>query len=231
MWRTEQPKQGLPKLRREDGSALCVKQLVGVAIGAAYRSWTCCFRIPPQARAPALPLPGGQIIVGSGLQAMVREAVMADGTLDQELECLALNVYFEARGEPMTGKYAVAAVTLNRVVKPQFLPAAYARWCARAPASAGSACQFSWVCDRYSTGRATPTPWELAKQVAYNALVLDRPDPDRRRPIISRLLGRALLGRGRWSRLAASAVTSSTVSAARGAPRWPKWSIPIIDLT
>ncbi|MDX1514054.1 MAG: cell wall hydrolase [Gammaproteobacteria bacterium] len=37
-----------------------------------------------------------------------------------ELYCLALNIYFEARGEPLEGKFAVAAVTLNRVRHPRF---------------------------------------------------------------------------------------------------------------
>lgn len=32
----------------------------------------------------------------------------------QELSCLASNVYFEARGEPEAGQYAVAQVTMNR---------------------------------------------------------------------------------------------------------------------
>jgi spore germination cell wall hydrolase CwlJ-like protein len=32
----------------------------------------------------------------------------------QSLTCLALNVYFEARGEPVAGQYAVAEVTMNR---------------------------------------------------------------------------------------------------------------------
>jgi spore germination cell wall hydrolase CwlJ-like protein len=31
-----------------------------------------------------------------------------------DLQCLAENVYFEARGEPVDGQYAVAEVTLNR---------------------------------------------------------------------------------------------------------------------
>jgi spore germination cell wall hydrolase CwlJ-like protein len=31
-----------------------------------------------------------------------------------DLQCLAENVYFEARGEPLAGQYAVAEVTLNR---------------------------------------------------------------------------------------------------------------------
>ncbi|HWQ37831.1 MAG TPA: cell wall hydrolase [Burkholderiales bacterium] len=33
----------------------------------------------------------------------------------RELNCLALNVYYEARGEPLAGQYAVAEVTMNRV--------------------------------------------------------------------------------------------------------------------
>ena len=38
----------------------------------------------------------------------------------RELTCLALNVYYEARGEPLAGKYAVAEVTMNRVVSHRF---------------------------------------------------------------------------------------------------------------
>jgi N-acetylmuramoyl-L-alanine amidase len=37
-----------------------------------------------------------------------------------ELRCLAENVYFEARGEPLDGQYAVAEVTINRVRSPYF---------------------------------------------------------------------------------------------------------------
>jgi spore germination cell wall hydrolase CwlJ-like protein len=32
----------------------------------------------------------------------------------QSLNCLARNIYFEARGEPIAGQYAVAEVTMNR---------------------------------------------------------------------------------------------------------------------
>lgn len=38
----------------------------------------------------------------------------------QELTCLALNVYHEARGEPVAGQYAVAEVTMNRVASGRF---------------------------------------------------------------------------------------------------------------
>lgn len=38
----------------------------------------------------------------------------------RSLRCLALNVYFEARGEPRAGQYAVAEVTMNRVTSPRY---------------------------------------------------------------------------------------------------------------
>jgi N-acetylmuramoyl-L-alanine amidase len=37
-----------------------------------------------------------------------------------DLQCLAENVYFEARGEPLQGQFAVAEVTLNRTRAPNF---------------------------------------------------------------------------------------------------------------
>lgn len=46
----------------------------------------------------------------------VTAAMMAEPELDPvELECLAKNVYFEARGERVEGQIAVAQVTINRV--------------------------------------------------------------------------------------------------------------------
>lgn len=37
-----------------------------------------------------------------------------------DLACLAENVYYEARGEPLAGQYAVAEVTMNRVTSGTF---------------------------------------------------------------------------------------------------------------
>ena len=39
---------------------------------------------------------------------------------EADLECLAENIYFEARGAPLNGQYAVAEVTLNRTMAPNF---------------------------------------------------------------------------------------------------------------
>ena len=37
-----------------------------------------------------------------------------------ELRCLAENIYFEGRGEPLKGQYAIAEVTMNRLASPYF---------------------------------------------------------------------------------------------------------------
>jgi len=49
-------------------------------------------------------------------------AVARDRQREADLRCLAENVYFEARGEPLDGQYAVAEVTLNRFLSHQFAP-------------------------------------------------------------------------------------------------------------
>lgn len=59
-----------------------------------------------------------------------------------ELYCLALNIYFEARGEPVAGQFAVADVTLNRVESEAFPDTIcdVVFECRRR-----DICQFSWV--------------------------------------------------------------------------------------
>lgn len=47
-------------------------------------------------------------------------AVVEDKNDTRNLTCLALNVYFEARGEPRAGQYAVAEVTMNRVASKRY---------------------------------------------------------------------------------------------------------------
>ena len=47
-----------------------------------------------------------------------------DAVLDEQLECLAGAIYFEARGEPLAGQLAVAEVVVNRAASGRF-PASY----------------------------------------------------------------------------------------------------------
>lgn len=55
----------------------------------------------------------GTRIEPARIQAVQREATHARRRAN-DLQCLAENIYFEARGEPLEGQYAVAEVTLNR---------------------------------------------------------------------------------------------------------------------
>jgi len=55
----------------------------------------------------------GTRIEPARMQAVQRQATHAHRRAS-DLQCLAENIYFEARGEPLEGQYAVAEVTLNR---------------------------------------------------------------------------------------------------------------------
>lgn len=52
--------------------------------------------------------------------AIEKASVRAAEHRASELRCLAENVYYEARGEPLVGQYAVAEVTMNRMRSPEF---------------------------------------------------------------------------------------------------------------
>jgi hypothetical protein len=56
------------------------------------------------------------LILGMLAAAFTFALLAVQGYRDQkrDLVCLARNVYFEARGEPIAGQYAVAEVTMNR---------------------------------------------------------------------------------------------------------------------
>jgi spore germination cell wall hydrolase CwlJ-like protein len=74
--------------------------------------------------------------------ASAEEYDIIDPERNPQLYCLALNIYFEARGEPVEGQYAVADVTLNRVAADEFPDSIceVVYQCRRA-----NRCQFSWV--------------------------------------------------------------------------------------
>ena len=64
--------------------------------------------------------------------------------IEAALMCLALNVYFEARSDTMTGQYAVAQVVINRVQHDKFPDDV----CSVVKQSrSNGTCQFSWYCD------------------------------------------------------------------------------------
>jgi spore germination cell wall hydrolase CwlJ-like protein len=79
-----------------------------------------------------------------------------------ELLCLAKNIYYEARGEPMHGKIAVAQVTLNRVThRTQF----EASICGVVYAKN----QFSWTMEKHREPRGEA--WREAQALAKAVVV------------------------------------------------------------
>ncbi len=85
------------------------------------------------------------------------------------LTCLALNVYYEARSEPMVGQYAVAHVVLNRVANESF-PDDACKVVKQGYSKGLGKCQFSWYCDGKSDVPKDELSWLYARVVAYNVL-------------------------------------------------------------
>lgn len=89
-----------------------------------------------------------------------------------DMECLALNVYWEARGQPERGQEAVAHVTLNRRIAEGF-PGTV---CGVVHQRANGTCQFGWVCDHRSHRPTDEEAWRTALEVSARAAA-GEPDP------------------------------------------------------
>ena len=75
----------------------------------------------------------------------------------EDLQCLAENVYHEARGEPLVGQYAVAEVTMNRVRSREFPDSVCA--VVHQPGA------FSWT-DRSDSPAPSGYEWRRAQAIA-----------------------------------------------------------------
>ncbi len=99
-----------------------------------------------------------------------------DLALEREIDCMALNIYFEARSESRLGKLAVAAVTLNRVAAPAF-PDSVCAVVNQGEERGRHLCQFSWRCDGLTDAPANVAAWLDARSVAQQALTRPLADP------------------------------------------------------
>ena len=91
-----------------------------------------------------------------------------------EEECLALNVYYEARSDNLAGMYAVADVVLNRVKDNRYpdtiCDVVYQAKKDLAGQVLRNKCQFSWYCDGKDDNPADEDSWQQAQMVAYNII-------------------------------------------------------------
>ena len=85
-------------------------------------------------------------------------ALDCDTIRDDEMTCLACNIYHEARNQPVKGQVAVAQVTKNRLSSEKF-PDTLCKvvWQSK---------QFSWTKDGRTDKVYEPKSWELAYRIA-----------------------------------------------------------------
>lgn len=95
-------------------------------------------------------------------------------TLEAEHQCLALALYWEARGESDRGMVAVGWTILNRASSSEF-PATPCGVVYQGGEQAP--CQFSWWCDGKSDRPRDRDSWIRARLIAAELLMSPPPDP------------------------------------------------------
>lgn len=108
----------------------------------------------------------------------------------RHLNCIARNIYWEARNQPLAGMIAVGHVVLNRTID--------GRWpsdpCEVIYQRRGNTCQFEWVCsDKVRREPSDQISWGKSLEAAYlamtgpditqGALFFQRGNPPKRQPI------------------------------------------------
>ena len=82
----------------------------------------------------------------------------------KDLQCMALNIYHEARSEPILSQYAVAYTVLNRVHSRRYSN----NICTVIYDNRKGVCQFSWTCNAGKVKEIAA--WEKSKFIAQIAL-------------------------------------------------------------
>ncbi len=113
---------------------------------------------------------GGRSAMWTGMVGLAACLVMAVPTaaeagVQDEIECLALNIYFEARGEPDPGRLAVGHVVMNRVSDNRY-PGNVCAVVRQGGERLRNRCQFSWWCDGRSDRPRDTRAWEQSKVIA-----------------------------------------------------------------
>lgn len=90
----------------------------------------------------------------------------------QQLNCLAQNIYHEAGSESFNGKVAVAQVTVNRANSGNFPSTICGVVHQKTQVAEKTICQFSWVCDPVAKGRRIYSKaWKESQEIARSVLL------------------------------------------------------------
>jgi spore germination cell wall hydrolase CwlJ-like protein len=104
-------------------------------------------------------------LAGAGVPAEANSGNSVRAASTEALRCMALNIYFEARGEPFLGKIAVGHVVLNRVAHRRY-PSNACAVIQQGGERRRYRCQFSWWCDGRSDQPRNDASWREAIFVA-----------------------------------------------------------------
>lgn len=96
--------------------------------------------------------------------------------IPKDMECLALNIYFEARGESALGRRAVGHVVMNRVNDRRF-PNSICDVVHQGGYQILNRCQFSWWCDGRSDQPYNRVQWIKSLKLALEIYVGKSEDP------------------------------------------------------
>ncbi len=104
-------------------------------------------------------------LAGTTVLAEANSGTPVRATSTEALRCMALNIYFEARGEPFLGKIAVGHVVLNRIANRRY-PSNACAVIQQGGERRRYRCQFSWWCDGRSDQPRNEASWREAIFVA-----------------------------------------------------------------
>jgi spore germination cell wall hydrolase CwlJ-like protein len=95
-----------------------------------------------------------------------------------QAHCMALNVYYEARGSNLADKYAVSDVVLNRVRDPRY-PNTICEVVKQGVQDSNgnmirNKCQFSWYCDGKNDNPQNEDLWKESQIVAWSIITWDK---------------------------------------------------------
>ena len=108
------------------------------------------------------------------------EATKREIVLREQTQCLAENVYFEARNQPLAGQFAVMSVTINRVNDDRYpnTICEVVKQGPHRPSWKGTGemipvrhrCQFSWYCDGKSDKIFQQKTFDKIYEMSYSIL-------------------------------------------------------------
>lgn len=108
-----------------------------------------------------------QVNLVSNTNQYLQDELVRHASFKRQLECMAMNVYHEARSETYDGQLAVATVTMNRVKSGRFPNTV----CGVVWQKNNRGCQFSWTCDGKSDMIRNTRAYREATQIAEKVMI------------------------------------------------------------